>query len=337
MPQQRGGQIDTVMHETRLFPPPAEFAARARIGSLAAYEKLWHEAAADIEGFWGRAGRRAALVRALPNKCSTGKSRSPSGSSAARPTPRTTASIAHLSTPVAEQGRHHLGRRAGRQRHAHLSAAAPRSLQIRQRAQVAGHHAGRRRVDLHADGARAGHRHAGLRRIGAVHSVIFGGFSSEAIADRNNDAQAKLHHHGRRRLAARAAVAAEEQRRRGAGQIAHGARSASCCAAPAATVHMQPGRDLWWHDLMAERLGRLPGRAARQRNAAVHPLHQRLDRQAQGHQATPRPATTCSPRKRSSGSSTIAMKTSFGVRPIAAGSPGTATSSTARCRPAPRW
>jgi acetyl-CoA synthetase len=29
-------------------------------------------------------------------------------------------------------------------------------------------------------------------RIGAVHSVIFGGFSSEAIADRNNDAQAKL-------------------------------------------------------------------------------------------------------------------------------------------------
>src|SRR5262245_33399511 len=29
-------------------------------------------------------------------------------------------------------------------------------------------------------------------RIGAVHSVIFGGFSSEAIADRNNDASAKL-------------------------------------------------------------------------------------------------------------------------------------------------
>src|SRR5204862_6343857 len=29
-------------------------------------------------------------------------------------------------------------------------------------------------------------------RVGAVHSVIFGGFSSEAIADRNNDAQAKL-------------------------------------------------------------------------------------------------------------------------------------------------
>ncbi len=48
------GKIDTVMHESRLFPPPAEFAQRARIGSLAAYEKLWQEAAADIEKFWGQ-------------------------------------------------------------------------------------------------------------------------------------------------------------------------------------------------------------------------------------------------------------------------------------------
>ena len=30
-----GGQIDTVMHEERLFPPPAEFAAKAKIGSHA--------------------------------------------------------------------------------------------------------------------------------------------------------------------------------------------------------------------------------------------------------------------------------------------------------------
>src|SRR4029453_16612819 len=29
-------------------------------------------------------------------------------------------------------------------------------------------------------------------RIGVVHSVVFGGFSAEAIADRNNDAKAKL-------------------------------------------------------------------------------------------------------------------------------------------------
>ncbi len=47
------GQLDTVMHEQRLFPPRAEFAGRAKIKSLAEYEKLWNEAAADPEKFWG--------------------------------------------------------------------------------------------------------------------------------------------------------------------------------------------------------------------------------------------------------------------------------------------
>ena len=40
-------------------------------------------------------------------------------------------------------------------------------------------------------------------RIGAVHSVIFAGFSAESIRDRVQDCQAKLVDHGRRRLAAR--------------------------------------------------------------------------------------------------------------------------------------
>ena len=46
------GAIDTVMHETRLFPPPAEFSAESRIPSLEAYEALWNEAAADPTAFW---------------------------------------------------------------------------------------------------------------------------------------------------------------------------------------------------------------------------------------------------------------------------------------------
>jgi hypothetical protein len=48
----QAGQIDTVMHETRLFPPPAEFAAKARIGSMAAYQAMYDEAKADPIAFW---------------------------------------------------------------------------------------------------------------------------------------------------------------------------------------------------------------------------------------------------------------------------------------------
>ena len=40
MPSLATGQIDHIMKEERLFPPPAEFAAKARIGSMEEYEKL---------------------------------------------------------------------------------------------------------------------------------------------------------------------------------------------------------------------------------------------------------------------------------------------------------
>jgi acetyl-CoA synthetase len=43
----KAAPIDNVMKEDRLFPPPKEFTARARIGSVAHYEKLWKEATGD--------------------------------------------------------------------------------------------------------------------------------------------------------------------------------------------------------------------------------------------------------------------------------------------------
>ena len=52
-----GGRIDTVMHETRVFPPSKQFASKARIGSPAAYEKLYAEAAADPVEFWAQMAR----------------------------------------------------------------------------------------------------------------------------------------------------------------------------------------------------------------------------------------------------------------------------------------
>ena len=52
-----GGQIDSVMQETRMFPPPAEFASKAKIGSLAAYQQLYDAAKADPVAFWEALGR----------------------------------------------------------------------------------------------------------------------------------------------------------------------------------------------------------------------------------------------------------------------------------------
>ena len=86
-------------------------------------------------------------------------------------------------------------------------------------------------------------------RIGAVHSVVFGGFSAEALRDRLNDAQAKL------------LVTADGGYRRGAvvplkGHVDDALRDAPSVEnvvvvrRTGATVAMKGGRDRWWHDLM---------------------------------------------------------------------------------------
>ncbi|HYQ96317.1 MAG TPA: acetate--CoA ligase [Candidatus Eisenbacteria bacterium] len=86
-------------------------------------------------------------------------------------------------------------------------------------------------------------------RIGAVHSVVFGGFSAEALRDRINDAQAKV------------LITADGGWRRG--QIVPLKRDAdeALKGTPSIehvvvvkrgdfAIHMNEGRDHWWHRLM---------------------------------------------------------------------------------------
>ena len=88
-------------------------------------------------------------------------------------------------------------------------------------------------------------------RIGAVHSVVFGGFSAEALRDRINDAGAKL------------VVTADGGYRRGAPYPLKPAVDEALEGTPSVTsvvtvkrtgepTHMQAGRDHWWHELTDE-------------------------------------------------------------------------------------
>jgi acetyl-CoA synthetase len=86
-------------------------------------------------------------------------------------------------------------------------------------------------------------------RIGAVHSVVFGGFSAEALRDRINDARSTV------------LVTADGGYRRGS-QVplkkfsdealldAPGVRHVVVVRRGHFPVEMQDGRDHWWHDLM---------------------------------------------------------------------------------------
>src|SRR6266568_8069773 len=87
-------------------------------------------------------------------------------------------------------------------------------------------------------------------RIGATHSIIFGGFSADAVADRNNDATARL------------VITADGGWRRGKVVPLKQNVDAALDKSPTVEkcivfnrcnqqVEMKAGRDLWWHDVVA--------------------------------------------------------------------------------------
>jgi len=51
--QQRTG-IDSLMAETRRFPPPPEFAEKAHIKSMEQYQQMYDESINDPDKFWLR-------------------------------------------------------------------------------------------------------------------------------------------------------------------------------------------------------------------------------------------------------------------------------------------
>ncbi|MBL1208666.1 acetate--CoA ligase [Geminocystis sp. GBBB08] len=89
-------------------------------------------------------------------------------------------------------------------------------------------------------------------RIGAVHSVVFGGFSSEALRDRINAAQAKLVITADGGFRKDKVVALKEQVDLAiADNHAPSVENVLVVQRTKEKVQMEAGRDHWWHDLQA--------------------------------------------------------------------------------------
>ncbi|MFO0897907.1 MAG: acetate--CoA ligase [Pirellulales bacterium] len=244
------GQLDTVLQETRKFAPSAEFSARARVRSLAEYERLWEEAAADVEAFWGRLAEELHWFEPFTK-------------------------VLEWNEPFAQW---FVGGKTNASYNcldAHLNSWRRNKAAIlwegepgEQRVltyQTLHHEVCKFANVLKSQGIKPGDVVSiymplvpelaiallACARIGAVHSVIFAGFSSEAIADRNNDAGAKLQ------------ITADSGWRRGQqlplkatvdAALAKSPTVQKCIVLRRANVHchMHEGRDLWWDDLMDE-------------------------------------------------------------------------------------
>ncbi len=94
-------------------------------------------------------------------------------------------------------------------------------------------------------------------RIGAVHSVVFGGFSAEALRDRIEDAGAKLvvtADGGYRRGAAHALKPAVDEALEGVAVV----ENVVVVQRTGQDTRFESGRDHWWHDLMKQASAKCP-------------------------------------------------------------------------------
>ena len=180
-----------VMKEERLFPPPEPFAVRSRIRSMAEYQRLWNEAASDIEGFWGKLSSELHWFEPY-SKVLQWNEPVAEWFVGGRTNVSYNCLDIHLDGPRCNKAALIWEGEPGELRiftyqmlHAEVCKFANvlKSLGIGQGDVVSIY------MPMVPEAMIA---MLACARIGAVHSVIFAGFSAEAIADRNNDAHAKL-------------------------------------------------------------------------------------------------------------------------------------------------
>ncbi len=243
--------IESILQEHRLFPPAAEFSQRARIGSLAAYQDLYDRAKADPEAFWADLatselhwfqpwdqvldwsnppfaqwfvnGKINLSYNCLDRHLDTPRRDKPALIWEGEPGDSKTFTYAELHREVCQ------------------FANALKQLGVQKGDRVGLY------MPMIPEAAIA---MLACARIGAAHSVVFGGFSADALRDRLMDGQAKV------------VVTADGGWRKDAIVPLKDAVDKALAEGASATVNhvlvvkrtgqdvtMQAGRDLWWHEL----------------------------------------------------------------------------------------
>jgi hypothetical protein len=203
----------------------------------------------------GRGRQRAVLVDAMAARARLAEPRRPLVRRRQDQHHGTTASIATSTAHARTRPRSSVRGRARRHPRPHLRRAPPRGVPGRQRAERPGRRAGRPGRDLHADDPRGRRsRCSPAPASGAPHSVVFGGFSAEALPTASTT-PGQARHHRRRRLAPRREDRAAQGQRRRALTHATARRSSTCSS----SAHRQ---DIDWRPTAATAGGTTDERAS---------------------------------------------------------------------------
>ena len=208
---------------------------------------------------------------------------------------------------------------------------------LRRRAARPRRRQGRPRRHLHADDPGGGRsRCSPARGIGAVHSVVFGGFAARELAARIDDAQPKV--------VVSASCGIEGSRVVEYKPLLDAALDRATHQAGHVVIVQRPQAPAELVERPRRRLGRGHGRRAEPAELragggdrpAVHPLHVGHDRPAEGDRARQRRARGRPALVDARTSTASGRATCSGPPPTSGGSSATPTSSTRRCSPAAR-
>ncbi|HXG66636.1 MAG TPA: AMP-binding protein, partial [Blastocatellia bacterium] len=242
--------IDSILKESRVFEPSEKFRQQAHISSLEEYERLYQEAESDPGGFWGRiagdlhwfrpwdkvlewdapwakwfvGGQMNISYNCLDRHVATWRRNKAALIWEGEPGEVRTFTYQQLLTEVMK------------------FANVLKSLGIKKGDRVAIYMGMTPELPIAM---------LACARIGATHSVVFGGFSATALVDRITDAQAV------------AVITQDGAHRRGSEIALKPAVDEALTSCPSvktvivyqrtgSKINMQWGRDHWWHELMAD-------------------------------------------------------------------------------------
>jgi acetyl-CoA synthetase len=260
-------RIESILQENRVFQPSPEFAGQAHISSMEQYRAMAKEAAEDPEGFWGRMAESLHWFKKWDRVLEWNPP-------FAKWFVGGTTNIAyncidrHLEGPrknkaaliwEGEPGEERVLTYQMLHREVCRFANALKSLGVEKGDRVGIY------MPMIPEVAIA---MLACARIGATHSVVFGGFSAEALRERMADAEAKV------------VVTADGGYRRGSIVPLKTSTDEAVASAPSVRhvvvvkrtgqdVPMQAGRDVWWHEIVAQQSAVCPAEEL----DSEHPLY----------------------------------------------------------------
>jgi len=244
--------IESILKENRMFSASAEFCAAANIKSSDELKQLQDKAQNDFEGFWADLARQY-MSWHKPFSQTLDSSKAPhyqwfcDG--------EMNVSYNCIDRHLAQRGQQTAIIFEGEQgdtRHISYQTLSDEVCQFANGLLSLGVEKGDRVVIYMPMVPEAVVAMQACARIGAIHSVVFGGFSAESLKDRIEDAGARVlitadgGHRGGKIIELKAA--ADQALKNGCASI----EKVVVLKRSAHDVAIQSGRDVWWHELVAD-------------------------------------------------------------------------------------